>query len=98
KGLMPGEEAWPADAYNGDYIADVAAAYLRGDSVEVEGHLVTGKDDVDDLDAIRTFAVAWLRREQNDDLAAFGVSFDVYFLESSLYTDGKVEQAVRELI
>jgi len=98
KGLKPGDDAWPADAYNGDYIADVAAAYLRGDSVEVDGHVVTGKDDADDLDAIRRFAVAYLRREQNADLQAFGVSFDVYFLESSLYTDGKVDETVRELV
>jgi len=98
KGLKPGDADWPADAYNGDYIGDVAASYLRGDSVEVEGHVVTGKDDADDLDAIRKFAVAYLRREQNADLQAFGVSFDRYFLESSLYTDGKVEETVRELI
>jgi arginyl-tRNA synthetase len=98
QGLKPGDEAWPADAYNGDYIGDVAAAYLRGDSIEVEGHVVTGKDDAEDLDAIRKFAVAYLRREQNADLAAFGVSFDRYFLESSLYADGKVEETVRELI
>ncbi|MES2858290.1 MAG: arginine--tRNA ligase [Pseudomonadota bacterium] len=98
KGLKPGDADWPADAYNGDYIGDVAAAYLRGDSLEVDGVAVTGKDDADDLDAIRTFAVAWLRREQNADLAAFGVDFDRYFLESSLYADGKVEETVRELI
>ncbi|HQY82130.1 MAG TPA: arginine--tRNA ligase, partial [Thermomonas sp.] len=98
QGLKPGDDAWPAEAYNGDYIGDVAAAYLRGESVEVEGHVVTGKDDAGDLDAIRKFAVAWLRREQNADLAAFGVSFDRYFLESSLYADGKVEETVRELV
>ena len=98
RGLKPGDADWPADAYNGDYIGDVAAAYLRGDSIEIEGHVVTGKDDADDLDAIRKFAVAYLRREQNSDLAAFGVSFDRYFLESSLYADGKVEETVRELI
>ncbi len=98
RGLKPGDAGWPADAYNGDYIADVAAAYLRGESVEVEGHVVCGKHDPDDLDAIRRFAVAALRREQNADLAAFGVSFDVYFLESSLYRDGKVEETVRELV
>lgn len=97
-GHAPGDADWPADAYNGDYIADVAAAYLRGDSVEVDGHTVTGAGDADDLDAIRRFAVAWLRREQNADLAAFGVAFDVYFLESSLYADGKVEETVRELV
>ena len=98
KGLKPGDADWPAEAYNGDYIAEVANAYLRGDAVEIEGHVVAGKDDADDLDAIRKFAVAYLRREQNDDLAAYGVSFDVYFLESSLYADGKVEETVRELI
>ena len=98
RGHKPGDADWPADAYNGDYIADVAAAYLRGDSVEVEGQVVAGKDDADDLDAIRRFAVAALRREQNADLEAFGVGFDRYFLESSLYTDGKVEETVRELV
>ena len=98
KGLKPGDAEWPAEAYNGDYIAEVAQAYLRGDMVEVEGHVVAGKDDADDLDAIRKFAVAYLRREQNADLEAYGVSFDVYFLESSLYADGKVDETVRELI
>ncbi|MCD9032521.1 arginine--tRNA ligase [Luteimonas sp. Y-2-2-4F] len=98
RGFGPGDADWPADAYNGDYIAEVAAAYLRGDRVEVEGHAVEGRNDPDDLDAIRRFAVASLRREQNEDLAAFGVSFDVYFLESSLYADGKVEETVRELV
>lgn len=98
KGLKPGDADWPADAYNGDYIADVAHAYLEGATVEVDGHAVTGANAPDDLDAIRRFAVAWLRREQNADLAAFGVGFDVYFLESSLYADGKVEETVRELV
>lgn len=98
KGIAPGDAEWPAEAYNGDYIAEVARAYLDGATVEVEGQVVTGRPDPDDLDAIRRFAVAWLRREQNADLAAFGVGFDVYFLESSLYADGKVEETVRELV
>ncbi len=98
KGLTPADAGWPEDGYRGDYIADVAQAYLDGASVEVDGHLVTGARDADDFDAIRRFAVAYLRREQNLDLAAFGVSFDVYYLESSLYADGKVEETVRELI
>ncbi|TWI13630.1 arginine--tRNA ligase [Aerolutibacter ruishenii] len=98
QGRGPDDAGWPEDGYRGDYIVDVANAYLRGDSVEVEGHVVTGARDADNLDAIRAFAVAYLRREQNADLAAYGVGFDVYFLESSLYTDGKVEEAVRELI
>ncbi|MBB1088884.1 arginine--tRNA ligase [Lysobacter sp. SG-8] len=98
QGRGPDDAGWPEDGYRGAYIQDVAAAYLRGDSVEVDGHVVTGKKDADDLDAIRQFAVAYLRREQNLDLEAYGVGFDVYFLESSLYTDGKVEETVRELV
>ena len=97
-GLKPGDADWPEAAYNGDYIADVADAYLRGDSVEVDGETVTGARDIADLDAIRRFAVAWLRREQNADLAAYAVAFDNYFLESSLYADGKVEETVAELV
>lgn len=97
-GKVPDGEGWPEDGYRGDYIADVAQAYLNGDSVEVEGHVVTGEKDPQDLDAIRRFAVAYLRREQNLDLAAFGVSFDRYFLESSLYADQKVEETVRKLV
>jgi len=98
RGITPNDAGWPEDGYRGDYIADVAQAYLNGDSVEVEGHVVTGARNVDDLEAIRHFAVAYLRREQNLDLAAFGVGFDVYYLESSLYTQGKVEETVDKLV
>ncbi len=98
RGQKPDDADWPEDGYRGDYIADVARAYLDGASVEVDGQVVSGVGDIDDIDAIRQFAVAYLRREQNGDLAAFGVAFDVYFLESSLYADGKVDETVRELI
>jgi arginyl-tRNA synthetase len=98
KGLKPGDDGWSDDWYRGEYIADVAQAYLDGASVEVDGQTVTGAGGADDLDAIRRFAVAYLRREQNLDLEAFRVAFDVYYLESSLYADGKVEETVRELI
>ncbi|MDN5780996.1 MAG: arginine--tRNA ligase [Luteimonas sp.] len=98
KGLTPDDAGWPEDGYRGDYIADVARAFLDRASVEVEGHVVSGNGDADDIDAIRRFAVAWLRNEQNGDLAAFGVAFDVYFLESSLYADGKVAETVRGLV
>jgi arginyl-tRNA synthetase len=98
RGIAPGDAAWPEDGYRGDYIADVANAYLAGESVTADGHTVTGAKNPEDLDAIRRFAVAALRHEQDLDLKAFGVDFDVYFLESSLYTDGKVEETVRELL
>nr|WP_220486520.1 arginine--tRNA ligase [Luteimonas sp. MC1782] len=98
RGLTPDDAGWPDAGYRGDYIADVARAFLDGASVDVEGHVVTGSGDADDFDAIRRFAVAWLRKEQHGDLAAFGVDFDVYFLESSLYADGKVEETVAALV
>ncbi|MEP6634964.1 MAG: arginine--tRNA ligase, partial [Luteimonas sp.] len=99
KGMSPDDAGWPEDGYRGDYIRDVAQAYLDRAAVESDdGHSEQATGDVDDLDAIRRFAVAWLRREQNLDLAAFGVGFDVYFLESSLYANDKVEETVRELV
>jgi arginyl-tRNA synthetase len=98
RGITPDDSSWPENGYRGDYIADVARAYLDRESVVADGETVTGAGDVDDLDAIRRFAVASLRREQDLDLKAFGVGFDTYFLESSLYSDGKVEDTVRELV
>ena len=56
------------------------------------------RGDVDDLDGIRQFAVAYLRHEQDLDLQAFGVRFDNYYLESSLYASGRVEATVARLV
>jgi arginyl-tRNA synthetase len=97
-GVTPDDPRWPADGYRGDYIIDVAKAYLDGESTTADGHTITAAKNPGDLNAIRQFAVAYLRHEQDLDLKAFGIEFDVYFLESSLYTDGKVEETVRELI
>ncbi|MEO7067768.1 MAG: arginine--tRNA ligase [Rhodanobacter sp.] len=98
RGITPEDSSWPENGYRGDYIADVARAYLDGESVTTTAGVVSGTGDIDDLDAIREFAVASLRHEQDLDLQAFGVGFDTYFLESSLYNDGKVEETVRSLI
>jgi len=98
KGVEPEQAGWPESGYRGDYIKDVARAYLAGESVKADDQDVTAAADPDDLDAIRRFAVACLRREQDLDLKAFGVHFDVYYLESSLYSDGKVEQTVEALL
>jgi len=97
KGLGPDDASWPKDGYLGGYIKDIATAYLAGETVHADDRHVTAKGDADDLDAIRDFAVAYLRREQDLDLRAFGVSFDVYFLESSLYEQGKVEATAKML-
>ena len=99
RGLKPGDVGWPEAAYNGEYIADIARDYLNGETVSAsDGEPVKGAGDVEDLDAIRRFAVAYLRHEQDMDLQAFGVKFDQYYLESSLYKEGRVEKTVNELI
>lgn len=98
RGLTPEHSDWPADGYRGDYISDVARAYLAGERIDAEDRHVVGRGDADDLEAIREFAVAYLRREQDEDLRAFAVEFDVYYLESSLYTEGEVEATVQRLV
>ena len=97
KGVFPGDPGWPEDGYRGDYILDIARNYLLGKPAQAGADVVADTHDPNDLDAIRRYAVAALRAEQNADLAAFGVAFDVFFLESSLYADGKVEQTVAAL-
>jgi len=99
RGFKPGDAAWPPSAYNGEYIADIAADFLAQKTVAAsDGAPVTGSGAVDDLESIRKFAVTYLRREQDLDLLAFGVKFDNYYLESSLYSEGKVERTVATLV
>ncbi|WP_151632203.1 arginine--tRNA ligase [Noviherbaspirillum aerium] len=99
RGFKPGEEGWPEAAYNGDYIADIAADFLQKKTVSAsDGAPVTASGDVEDIESIRKFAVTYLRHEQDLDLQAFGVKFDNYYLESSLYTEGKVAAAVDALV
>ena len=98
KGYKPGDEHWPESAYNGDYIADIAADFLAKKTVKADDREFTASGDPEDLDGIRQFAVAYLRHEQDLDLQAFDVRFDNYYLESSLYTSGRVEQTVQKLV
>ncbi len=99
KGFAPGDAGWPESAYNGDYIADIAADFKAGKTVACSDSApVTASGDADDIDSIRAFAVTYLRNEQDIDLQAFGVKFDNYFLETSLYKDGKVDETVAALI
>ncbi len=98
KGLKPGDAGWPEQAYNGEYIADIAADFAARMTVRADDRAFTASGDPDDIDSIRQFAVAYLRHEQDLDLQAFGVHFDHYYLESSLYADGRVEDTVRRLV
>ena len=97
QGLRPGHAGWPEQAYNGDYTQDIADAFLARQTVQADDRSFTASGDINDLDGMRQFAVAYLRHEQDLDLRAFAVRFDNYYLESSLYTSGRVDQAVQRL-
>ncbi|MFZ2857241.1 arginine--tRNA ligase [Acidovorax sp.] len=106
KGFQPGDDCWPTDSdnplaknfYNGDYIADIAEAFKARATVKADDREFTANGDVEDYDNIRQFAVAYLRNEQDKDLQAFALHFDEYYLESSLYTSGRVEATVNKLV
>ncbi len=99
RGVEPEDAAFPEDGYKGEYILDIARDYLARATVQAsDGEPIQASGDLDDLDAIRRFAVAYLRREQDLDLQAFDLRFDRYYLESSLYTSGRVDRTVQALI
>ena len=106
KGFKPGDTCWPTDPdnpaskafYNGDYIQDIADDFLAKKTVQADDRTFTASGDVDDLQSISNFAVAYLRHEQDKDLQAFNLKFDEYYLESSLYTSGRVDQTVAKLV
>ncbi len=79
----------PDGGYHGEYIAEIAQRYVAEHAEDRAGN---------NLDALRRFAVRELRKEQDRDMQAFGVAFDTYFLESSLYEDGRVERTVHALV
>lgn len=99
QGIEPDADEYPADGYRGDYIVDIARDFVAKATVSAsDGEPVLANGDLNDLDNIRRFAVTYLRREQDLDLQAFGLAFDHYYLESSLYTSGRVEDTVNKLI
>ena len=99
KGLTPESDQYPVDGYKGDYIQDIANDFAAHKTVSAsDGEPVQANGNIDDQDNVRRFAVAYLRREQDLDLQAFGLAFDHYYLESSLYTSGRVEDTVTKLV
>ena len=89
RALSGAPPAIPEGGYHGAYIVEIAERYVAAHPQDAQGS---------DLDAVRRFAVQELRKEQDRDMQAFGVSFDTYYLESSLYADGRVEKTVQELV
>ncbi|PKO47248.1 MAG: arginine--tRNA ligase [Betaproteobacteria bacterium HGW-Betaproteobacteria-22] len=98
KGISTEHESFPENGYRGEYINDIAAAFLAKHTVVADDIEVTASGDINDLESIRAFSVAYLRHEQDLDLKAFQIQFDVFSLESALYATGKVEQTVQALI
>ena len=98
KGIATDDARFPENGYRGEYIADIATAFLAKQTVVADDMQVTASGDINDETAVRHFAVAYLRHEQDLDLTAFQIKFDVFSLESALYAEGKVEQTVQALI
>jgi arginyl-tRNA synthetase len=98
KGIATDSAEFPADGYRGEYINDIAKAFLAKETVVADDMEVTASGDINDLDSVRSFSVAYLRHEQDLDLNAFQIKFDVFSLESALYAEGKVENTVKSLV
>ncbi len=82
----------PADGYLGETLVDLAS-----ELAELDGERWLEAPETQALERMRLFAVDRLRAQQDQDLTAFGVHFQEYFLESSLYDDGRVERTVTDL-
>ena len=96
--MDPTDPAFPEDGYRGEYIVEIANAFLNKESIECEGKTIQASGNIDDLESIRQFSVAYLRHEQDQDLNAFQIKFDVFTLESSFYQNGQIEKVVASLI
>lgn len=93
-GISPEHDEWLKDGYCGEYIIDLAKDFISGKTVNG----ITASSVIEDIESIRKFAVSYLRREQDHDLKAFNINFDVFSLESDLYKEGKVENTISSLI
>ena len=99
KELLGETITFPENGYQGLYIKDIAKDFLDKKTIRTrDGQEITASGNVEDVDSIRAFSVGYLKNEQDSDLNALGVSFDNFYLESSLYSDGLVERAVNALI
>ena len=111
---------FPPNAYQGDYVRDMAAELRKADGAryhrtwsqasacaadvgaEPERHLddliANAKQLLDaDFDRVHRHALDTQLNDCREDLAEFGVSFDRWFSERSLFTSGQVDRAVEQL-
>ena len=88
---------YPTDGYHGDYINEIAKAFLSMSTIKCHGQNIKASGKIEDTESIKNFSVAYLRNEQDRDLSAFRTEFDVYTLESSFYLNGKIDSVVKRL-
>ena len=98
KKISPGDKEFPKDGYQGEYINDIAGSFLSNSEFNFNGNMIRPSGDAENFQDLKEFSVAYLRHEQDLDLEAFNVNFDIFSLESSLYKNGQVEHIVNMLI
>ncbi|MDK8667771.1 arginine--tRNA ligase [Corynebacterium marquesiae] len=84
-------EPTPEDGYGGAYIQDIAAAVVEKNPSALEGTA----DEVQE--AFRADGVEMMFAQIKQSLHEFGVDFDVYFHENSLFESGAVDAALEKL-
>ena len=95
--VLPEDPSFPEDGYRGEYISDIAKSYLAKKTIQNGSETFSSNGDTTDDDAIKNYGVHYLRKEQDQDLEAFKIRFDVFSLESSFYSQGKIKDVVTTL-
>ncbi len=80
---------FPDDCYKGDYIKELAHEIL-----EKHGNEFIKQDEKDAIAFCAGFAAKKILRGIKEDLSNFGVTFDQWFSEQSLYDSKRVEKAI----
>ena len=95
--VLPEDPSFPEDGYRGEYISDIAKSYLAKKTIQNGSETFSSNGDTTDDDAIKNYGIHYLRKEQDQDLEAFKIRFDVFSLESSFYSQGKIKDVVTTL-
>ena len=95
--VLPEDPSFPEDGYRGEYISDIAKSYLAKKTIQNGSETFSSNGDTTNDDAIKNYGVHYLRKEQDQDLEAFKIRFDVFSLESSFYSQGKIKDVVTTL-
>jgi arginyl-tRNA synthetase len=84
---------FPEDGYHGDYIKEIAQHLYKYEKEKI----LSMVDKEQAVDFCAEFAKEMLLEKIKEDLKDFGVEFDIWFSEKSLYTSGKVDEAIEFL-